>query len=299
VDPRWDSPVLEIASDSGRRRKYRRLASRWRETQLGLPPGVHPTSGKLVGSLLPADAPPDANWLTPQIADYVAERVPQARADGETIEPGRLARNLLSSQPLCFNLFGQLHAFPNAGARVLSAVTGTAVDRVTLVLVEHTPPDAKRLMGDRSAFDAYLEIDTPTGPGFFGVETKYTEPFSRRQYDSPAYAAATNDPASWFRPGTNDTAKKSATNQLWRTLLLAQLTETTKPAAQTRRGTVVVVTTTEDPGATKAVAGIRPLLREPDARLRHVHLEDIVTAARAEPDLRAWADLFHIRYLDV
>ena len=299
MDPRWDDPALEVASDSARRCRYRRLASRWRETKLGLPPGVHPTSGRLVGSLLPADAPADANWLTPQIADYVAERLPQARADGETIEPGRLARNLLSSQPLCFNLFGQLQAFPDAGARVLAAVTGMAVDRVTRVLVEHTPPEAKRRMGDRSAFDAYLEIDTPTGPGFFGVETKYTEPFSRREYDTDSYAAATNDPAGWFHPGTKDTAKKSATNQLWRTLLLAQSTESTQPPAAARRGTVLVVTTAGDPGAVKAVAGIRPLLRDPDTRLRHVYLEAVVTAARAEPDLQAWADLFHTRYLDV
>jgi hypothetical protein len=75
---------------------------------------------------------------------------------------------------------------------------------------------------------------------------------------------ATDDRADWFPPGVHPTARKSATNQLWRTLLLARLTESTRPPAQVRRRTVLVVTTADHPGAVKAVAGIRPMLREPD-----------------------------------
>jgi hypothetical protein len=81
-----------------------------------------------------------------------------------------------------------------------------AVDIVTIeeVLVEHAPPAAKAMLGDRTAFDAFLLSTTSTGgKGFLGVETKYTEPFSPTRYPasryqhSPAYRLAGFPPRRW------------------------------------------------------------------------------------------------------
>ncbi|WP_336921017.1 PGN_0703 family putative restriction endonuclease [Aquipuribacter sp. SD81] len=293
MDPRWDSDALTVASDTARLRRYRRAQSRWRETVLGLPPGES-APARNVGSRLRTDAPDSAQWLTPHVAAYVADRLPQAERDGEAIERGRLFGNLLSSQPLCFNVFGQLAAYPNAAARLLTRLLDQHVDRVDDVLVEHTPPAAKATLGDRSAFDAYLALTIDGAPAFVGVETKYTEPFSATKYRRDSYDQVTERADGWFVKDAARAAVTSATNQLWRTLMLAQTTELQTDAGS---GTVLVLCLDDDPHATQAVDGMHELLREPDRRLRRVTFERMVEAASEEEDLRAWAALFTARYL--
>ena len=191
--PAWYDPVLQVPSDSKRRARYRALQSWYRETVLGVEPGRH-SSGRLVGSLLPKQPALDKlNFLDEQVASYAERRAEQVLKDGGTLDRDRLRRNLLSSMPLCFNLFGKLGAEQPAAARVLGAVLGLEIATVDQVLVEHAPPAAKAMLEDRTAFDAFVAYTTPTGAkGFVGVETKYTEPFS------PGRTALTT--TSGFRP---------------------------------------------------------------------------------------------------
>jgi hypothetical protein len=186
--PAWYDPVLQVARDSKRRARYRALQSWYRETVLGVEPGRH-GSGRLVGSLLPKQRALDGlNFLNEQVASYAERRAGQVLKDGGTLDRDRLCRNLLSSMPLCFNLFGQLGAERPAAARVLGAVLGLDIATVDQVLVEHAPPAAKAMLEDRTAFDAFVAYTTPTGAtGFVGVETKYTEPFSPRPHRPDHY----------------------------------------------------------------------------------------------------------------
>jgi hypothetical protein len=241
------------------------------------------------------DAPPDAQWLTGEVAEYVRARVPAALRDGEAIELTRLTRNLLSSQPLCFNVFGQLAAYPMAGARVMSRLLDLDVDTMDEVLVEHAPPEARRRLADRSAFDAHLRLTVARQPVVVGVETKYTEPFSRAEYAKSSYDQATEDSAGWFARDVGVTAQRAVTNQLWRTLMLAQLSEQTSDGAT---GHVLVLTADDDAHATAAVAGMRPLLRQPD-RLHHVTLTRLAAEAMLEEELQPWAALLIRRYLSI
>ena len=301
MEPAWHDLILSVPSDVVRVARYRVAQSRWRETALGLPAGQH-HSGRLVGSMLPDDAPADAQWLTPHVARYVQERLPLARLAGKAIEEDRLRRNLLSSQPLCFNIFGQLAAYPAATARVLTRLLDLNVDAVGEVLVEHAPVGAKSRLMDRSAFDAFLEVHIDGRPAFLAVEVKYTEPFSTKQYDSDPYRAATDDPAGWFVPGSADALRSSATNQLWRTVMLAQLAEQSwsdsTGSEAGARGLVIVLSTEDDPHARAAVAGVGEALRDVAVRLRHITLESLTDAALRQPELRAWARVFAARYLD-
>lgn len=234
-------------------------------------------------------------WLTPIIADYVRHRLPVAAAASAKVERDRLTRNLLSSQPLCFNVFGQLAAFPSAAGRVLSEVTGLKISSCRAVLVEHTPGPALAL-GDLSAFDAFVVMDTDVGREFLGVETKYTEPFSATRYERDTYVAVTDDPEGWFLPGSAHVLAHPRTNQLWRTAMLAQRTEL--GSEDLVAGHVMVLTAAGDATAERAVKALRKHLKQ-SSRLLHVLLEDLVAAAQREPELRAWATIFSARYLDV
>jgi hypothetical protein len=297
--PAWYDPVLQVASDSKRRARYRALQSWYRETQLGVEPGRSAT-GKLVGSLLPDDrALEGLNFLDGSIWSYAEQRADVVVRAGGTLVRGRLRRNLLSSMPLCFNLFGKLQAERAAAARVLGAALDLDIATVDEVLVEHAPAAATALLGDRTAFDAFVAYTTSGGAtGFLGVETKYTEPFSPTRYPAGRYEPSPAFQAAGFRPGAAAAARlgRAATNQLLRNTLLAAATRRTGGYGL---GHAVVIAGGDDRAARRAVASVRAELEEPDDLLRSVSLEQLIDHCHLEQSLSEWAAQFHQRYLDL
>ena len=138
--------------------------------------------------MLPADTEAvrrGLNFLTPGVASYAEERIQGVRRAAGTLDADRLRRNMLSSMPLCFNLFGFLRLHRDLAAQVLGQVLNLDIarlddgDGIAGIEVEWAPPRARHL-GDRTAFDAVVAYRTGDGRrGFLGVETKYTEPFGR------------------------------------------------------------------------------------------------------------------------
>src|SRR3954471_7048128 len=119
-----------------------------------------------------------------------------------TVEPDRLKNNLLSSQPLCFNLFGPLGSDLGSASQAIAGLLGVPHDiRVTAVKIEFAPP-AESHLEDRTAFDAWIEYEGPNGRGFIGIETKLTEPFSQASYsaEKPGYAKWLTRPDGWWNP---------------------------------------------------------------------------------------------------
>jgi hypothetical protein len=203
----WYDPGLQVPSDPPRRASYRALQSWYRETVLGVEPGWHP-SGRLLGSLLPKPRELDGlNFLDAQIAGYAKRRAWQVQQDGGTLEVGRLRRNMLSSMPLCFNLFGKLHAERSAAAKALSALLGLDIADIDEVLVEHAPPAAKQLLGDRTAFDAFLTYTTATGAKGLWAWRPSTPSRSAEAGPSPTSCGATR---CWRRQPGKPAATSSA-----------------------------------------------------------------------------------------
>ncbi len=136
---------------------------------------------------------------------------------------------------------------------------------------------------------------------FCAVETKYTEPFSVREYDEvkrPRYADITHGAGSWFKPDSLGVLKKSKTNQLWRNVMLASALEQlgNPECGPMDSGEVMVLCLEDDVAAKKCVADVRERLVDP-TRLHHVTLERFVNEARGLPQLRTWAERFALRYL--
>jgi hypothetical protein len=80
----------------------------------------------------------------------------------QLIDEGRLYGNLLSSMPLCFNLFGLLKLDLAFASRVLGELfPDLAGAKVGAVLFEHSPGRGDpALTGDHSAFDALIRYET-------------------------------------------------------------------------------------------------------------------------------------------
>lgn len=302
---RWDDKRLQVSSDTAWRAQYRLLQSWYRENVLKAEAGLGSRRGEdadqSVGSMLSAaavSACPSLNFLSDEIAAYAFARAEQVQQRGGSIEIDRLRRNMLSSMPLCFNLFGHLRQHTADTAEVLRSVLNLDIARIRRIEVEEAPPPEEHL-GDRTAFDAFVEYETTAGEsGFLGIETKYTEPFSAPDYSlrRTIYAERTADPANGFRAGAFEQLRKAATNQLWRNVLLAL---SLRSRGSYRFGYVVVLACRGDDGAEAAVAGLREWHTDADSLLRSAGLEDLLDACAQREALKPWADRFRQRYLDL
>ncbi len=299
----WNDLRLSVRGEPARTAKYRRLQSWYREHELHAEHGfvVRKGGSRPVGSLLSEQAVqerPDLNFLDPVAASYARRRVPVVQAQGGSIDQVRLTRNMLSSMPLSFNIFGALRPRLEL-ADLLRDALDLDIALVETVECEWSPGPARTTelgLGDRTAFDAFVSYVTAIGErGFLAVETKYTEPFSQREYEvTDAYRDAT-DNSGWFQRGSANELKRSSTNQLWRnTMLAARLLQNTK---LWNHAHVIVLRLEDDPGADQAIDGVRRQLLDTDL-LRHCSYEDLVSTAQGIDSLKRWAAAFKLRYLD-
>ena len=95
----------------------------------------------------------------------------------QVIEEERLRQNLLSSQPLCFNLFGPMKLDLALATAVCEQLLPGFIREVVDVRFEHSPARGhKAFVGDGTAFDVLLRGYTPAGRrAFVGIEVKLTE----------------------------------------------------------------------------------------------------------------------------
>ena len=152
------------------------------------------------------------NFLTPGIIALAKQRI----AEGPGAEPFRLLRNMLSSQPMCFNLFGELALDLDNAAELVQALWGTSAIRVTCIRFDWAPAPAAEYLDDGTAFDAFIEYETDEGRmGFTGIETKLRERFSPKEYDGKKYRRWMTKDAPW-RTDAGGQVSRTSHNQLLR-----------------------------------------------------------------------------------
>jgi hypothetical protein len=95
----------------------------YRKYVLNLPPGQNPAArGELYGNMLRAeDGDRGFNFLSEAIYQRAIERLKQGRG---AVEPYRLLNNMLSSQPMCFNLFAPLKETLELATKLIVALPG-------------------------------------------------------------------------------------------------------------------------------------------------------------------------------
>jgi hypothetical protein len=203
----------------------RLLQALWRE-EMGLPIGTHlDANGKRhkMGSRLNArSAVAGGNFLSPDIAQLALRESVYCEI-GAIIEQGRLWTNLLSSQPLCFNLFGGMKLEIEKGNRFFRHLFPDYVSAVETICFEHSPGRGDPVFtNDHTAFDVFVTCTTVQGDhGFVAIEIKYTEtmtgPLStqRQRYSELSRASGIyNDPDALA-------LRERPLQQLWRENLLS------------------------------------------------------------------------------
>jgi len=240
---------------------------------------------------------PDANFLTPEIAEYTRSRAREVIATGGTLHEKRLMANLLSSMPLCFNLFGHLRANMSDAASPLSRIFNLDIAEVNLIEAEWAPSPRENYLNDRTAFDAYVEYITNDGRrGFLGVETKYTELFSAKEYPNPILREVTESSGSGFCAGAADVLKGSRTNQLWRNALLVVKH---RDLGDFEFGHVVVLHCDGDEELKPAMNTFQSQLVKPESLLRTVTYQSFINVLMDTSVFKNFAADFKSRYLDL
>jgi len=288
-----------IKSDNEFQRRARLLQSIWREKK-GYAAGEH--KGQMLGSrITEADAIAGHNFLTPGI-HKVAKRA-KAHRNGQVIEPNRLFGNLLSSQPLCFNLFGELADGGNIGDfRIATSIFSEMIQRpmktVSHLEFEKSPGRGDvEFLGDGTAFDFYVEYVTAAeGKGFIGIEIKYHENLvsTERITEGTRYHEVATR-SEWFRKDAYLELGKSPLVQIWRDhLLAASMLQHKKSDFQ--EGYYLIIYPHGNRACSEAIARYRTLLDSKDTFIDKT-LEQACLVLKKYVNEK-WLDEFEKRYLD-
>ena len=285
------------------KRRARWQQAWWREEQR-LPIGEHltprATKPVLNGSRIRYE---DArrggsNFLSPRIRAAVDDRLAHPQPH-QTLDERRLWSDLLSSMPMCFNLFGELHGAPERLAAAVDTLWPGHPGVPETLAFEWSPGRRQRdYLGNRSAFDAAILLDLPDGGhGVLGIETKYHEDIRReRPPDSekrmPRYREVTERSGA-FRPDWEAKVVGTALQQLWldHLLLLSMLQH---PTGDWRWGRFVIVYPAANPSVREAVRCYADILKDPDTFESRTIDELLSARVLHEP---ATAEMFRRRYL--
>ena len=285
-----EAAKVMVAGDAPWQRELRLRQARWRQ-HLDVPPGT--VNGRPLGSRLPS-GDETSNFLTPAAADAVRRAMRQL---GALVSAPRIFDNMLSSQPLAFNLFAELGEDLRAATSVCRGLWPDLIHKVDEIRFEWSPGrgDA-RYLANRSAFDVAVMGRDATGvPTCVGIEVKYHEdmtqdPGSPRnpRYDEVAVASGV------FRDPHASGLRELPLRQIWFDQLLA-LSMLGDGDAQVGRVRFVLLAPAVNVRAVEVDASYRDHLCNALTYERRT-LEEVVAVIGATTGA-SWVEDFEQRYL--
>jgi hypothetical protein len=225
-----------VAGENPWQQRARLMQALWREERgypIGLRGGDGPLGADPLGTRLAMPAAQQQLWnfLTPTIGRHVVKAVANKVKDCAVIQEPRIWEDLLSSQPLCFNLFAELADDLAIATEALGHLWPSRIGEVTKIRFEYSPGRLNpRYLNNRSAADVFIEHTTPTGGrSFIAIEVKYHEDLSgRKNKHQPRYDEVA-DLANLFEPDAYDDLRCLPLQQMWLDHLLALVIRQTHP----------------------------------------------------------------------
>lgn len=285
---------VETSADISQfQRRARLLQSIWRMNQ-GLLAGDH--RGTTLGSRLRM---PDAeaslsNFITDGIREVVrAEVLDPVASKGKLYSKPRIFNDLLSSQPLCFNLFGELTRDLKLTSAVVSDMTAGRFAAVESIHFEYSPGRRDPLyLNDRSAFDVFIRCRNVSGlSSFIGIEVKYHEHLRSTCGEHKVRYDEVADMMKCFQ-GARSTFKTIPLQQIWRDHLLAGIM---KKVDGYDDGLFVVLYPKDNLHVANAICDYRRQL-VCDESFAAWTIEKFVSVLRKHTEA-PWVDIFSDRYI--
>jgi hypothetical protein len=273
----------------------------WREAR-GYPIGAAPYGGGLRSTLVGSRTElayarrTGANFVSPQVLAAVNARLERSEPH-QLLDADRLWANLLSSMPLCFNLFGSLSGSGAAAERALRAWWPELPDGHVSLKFEHSPGRCDpSFLGNKSAFDVAFEVAGSGTCAILGVETKYhehTEATATPEPQALARYTAVTERSGVFRPGWQAHVIGTPLQQLWQDHLLV-LAMLQHPSQRWQQGRFVLVYPALNPSFALAAARYKELLAD-TATFQAVTIETLLQTNAALD--RTTRDAIQARYL--
>ena len=275
------------------RRRVRYHHAVWRQDN-GYPIGTHRvrpgTQPRLIGSHLDFDFAREsgATFLTTR-----ARTAAQARAS--FVEPHQIFNqqsfwaDLMSSEALAVNLFGDLAADLDRADRAAHTWWPATPGRVTEVRFAHSPGRLDpSYSNSRRYFDAMFVLELPDGSsGALAIDVKYREVVERKGI-KPAHLprfAEIHDRSGSFAPGTVDLIHPSRLSMIWleHMLLLSMLQH---ESGRWTWGRYVVVHPRANTSVSSAINEYRELLTD-DATFTSATIEELLAVKALAPKTAA------------
>lgn len=293
---------VSVVSDDRYRAALRFMAALWREEEK-IPIGqfvARDGSLNKLGSLISGRAARSGrNFMTPAIAELANTELTY-RQFGALYDPVRMRGNLLSSQAICFNLFGLAKIDPEFAQRFMAALMPCHFAEVTGVYFEFSPGrGVSHYTADFTAFDLLITGNSPSGERtFVAVELKYAEAatdrlprrFSPRHEEIARQSGVVADPE-------NPELYRNPHQQLFREHMLAQ---SMIQQDEFDAGQFIVVAPAANEPLFAACKRYESLLGDPQPKavgFEHINLERVIRAV-SEAGESAYADRLFRRYCD-
>lgn len=306
VQEKFEDNIAQIevgpqsSSDNAFKTRMRYHQSWYRANILKVPYGIGPKESDKTyyGNMLrKEDGVKGLNFLDPSIFKLALERISQQEG---AVEPFRLLNNMLSSQPMCFNLFGMLADNLFIATKFWNSVFPNTIREITYVGFEYAPSPKEDFLNDSTAFDVYFEyLDFEGGKGFIGIECKYTEPFSQKVYDKKEYRRWVDKSNSPWKKDKFDELSDLRWNQLWRDHLLV-ISMLNQKERKFNNGILILIQHPEDTECENTVLGYSDLLLEDQKSFIDLPLDKLLSIWERtilEDDLKRWLLNFRSRYL--
>lgn len=244
------------------------------------------------------------NFLEDYIFDYAKKRV-NNRKHYETINEERLFNNLLSSQPMAFNLFcpliKMLEEDESSTTDILrAALPDYNINKVTKIDLEFIPKNHEELTNDRTAMDAIIEFTDNEGiPSFIAIETKYSENLGVNEASRKGKGKETITSLGIFRTEIKERIENKEVNltQIYRNFLLSE----TYGINQNKKAYSIVLAPKEHPTTTDEVNSLKNELKEEYRyKISSVYLKDFVLKLieKSQGKYQATFRAFYDRYLN-
>jgi len=281
-------------SDNQLQKDMRHHQSWWRACVLGEEQGLHPLdSSKLIGSSILNGEKDKINFLDDFAKKAVIETLYERGSKSKgLIKEDRLYNNLLSSQPLCFNFFGRFKYNLPLATQVFQQFY-PEIKTVTDIHFEYAPNAATN--GDNSAHDVALEFVNSTGvKGLIGLECKYTEPFSPKEYSSDKYKQIYHRSEAF--EASYDELINSKYNQLFRNQLIVESAILNRSIEIGYSGLFCFQ---DDENALNKGKAFQKMLKNGEERFKIITFADLIeTIQKADIDweTREWSMMLWARY---
>ncbi len=297
----------QVRGEAGLKRLCRLQQSWYRVERLGNPRcGCYRPGGRIVGSALLQGEATNDNFLTEAAAAYARERLDEKKRNRSLlIDRFRLFHNMLSSHPMAFNLFSDLHQGverqDSAAAEVIRVMFPDAnIASVDALEVEHLPTPTEDYIHDKTAFDSSVLFRDQQGKsGIITIETKYTDNLGTGSASNIEHQRELVERWGLCTPEGIEHYRSNSVPQVFRNLLLTIAYE---KRHELTFATNYVVGLRDDRSAEKQVEQLRSRLAEPFRdRIQLLPLEELVERGLTveSPTYRGVLEAFRERYLDL